>query len=671
VSATIESIRFYYAILVEDGKVEIMAKSNKTSVGRRGFLRNAAAGAAAGAAALVTPPLVNAQAQNTGTDTPSPGAAGVPAPTQAQIDRETGNVRPPATVHTITRPGSDLMVQTIRELGIEYVAANPGSSFEGLQESFINYGNPPNRMPEFITALHEESAVTMAHGYAKAEGKPMLALLHGTIGIQHGAMSVYQAYYDRVPVLMIAGNDPDFIAAHTAHDMAGMVRSYTKWDAEPKTIDEALVAIQRAYNEAITPPMGPTLVVLGSEIQKDNAPNTKIPAYKPPVFVTIDATRAKEIAKSLVEAQNPRIAVGRLRTPEGVQRSVELAELVGASTSTAATGGPMSFPQRHHLCGPGADTTYDYTLGLETGGAQASITGPALSKTAATRDSVHIGFGGTVPGAGGRRGGGRGGRGGAAAAPPIEADAEASLPLIVEEVKRQLTSDQKARIQARIAKHKTANHEARLTAITQAVESKRAGWNGTPISTARIYAELWPLIMNEDWCLASPSNFSGGHHVQLWDHNKPYSYLGGQGAGGMGYGAPASVGAALAAKARNRIVVNVQTDGDLNYSPGVLWTAVHHKLPMLTVMHNNRAWHQEYMFVEYMAGVRGRGDDRAHIGSTLRDPYLDYAKMAAGYGMAGEGPITDPTKLSAALKRGVASAKRGEPYLIDVITQPR
>jgi thiamine pyrophosphate-dependent acetolactate synthase large subunit-like protein len=560
------------------------------------------------------------------------------------------------------------MVQTIRELGIEYVAANPGSSFEGLQESFINYGNPPNRMPEFITALHEESAVTMAHGYAKAEGKPMLALLHGTIGIQHGAMSVYQAYYDRVPVLMIAGNDPDFIAAHTAHDMAGMVRSYTKWDAEPKTIDEALVAIQRAYNEAITPPMGPTLVVLGSEIQKDNAPNTKIPVYKPPVFVTVDAARAREIAKGLIDAQNPRIAVGRLRTPEGVRRAVELAELVAASTSTTATGGPMSFPQRHPLCGPGADTTYDYTLGLETGGAQASITGPALAKTAATRDTVNIGFGGTVPGSG--RGGGRGGRGGSAA-PAIEADAEASIPVLIEEVKRQLTPDAKARIQARAAKHAVANHEARVTAITQAVESKRAGWNGTPISTARIYAELWPLIMNEDWCLSSPSNFSGGHHAQLWDHNKPYSYLGGQGAGGMGYGAPASVGAALAAKARNRIVINVQTDGDLNYAPGVLWTAAHHKLPMLTVMHNNRAWHQEYMFVEYMAGVRGRGDDRAHIGSTLRDPYLDYAKMAAGYGMAGEGPITDPAKLSAALKRGVAAAKRGEPYLIDVITQPR
>ena len=645
-----------------------MAKSPKTSVGRRDFLKRAGTGAAA---LVTTVPLVEAQVQ--GNATSASPAADAPAPTEAQLARDSGNVRPPAAVRTITRPGSDLMVQTVRDLGIEYVAANPGSSFEGLQESFINYGQPPNQTPEFITALHEESAVTMAHGYAKAEGKPMLALLHGTIGVQHAAMSIYQAYYDRVPVLMIAGNDPDFIAAHTARDMAGIVRSYTKWDAEPKTLDEALVAIQRAYNEAITPPMGPTLLVMGSEIQKDNAAHATVPAYKPPQFTTIDATQAKEIAKGLLDAQNPRIAVGRLRTPEGVRRAVELAELVGASTSTAATNGPMSFPQRHTLCGPGADTAYDYTVGLEIAAAQVYITGPTMAHVVTSRDTVNIGFGGISGGSG--TGGGRAGRGGRGGAPipgtRLEADAEASLPLIIDQVQQQMTGERKARIQERAAKHARANHEAHVTAITQAVESKRAGWNGSPISTARVYAELWPLIMHEDWCLSSPSNFSGGHNAQLWDHNKPYSYLGGQGAGGMGYGAPASVGAALAARARNRIVINVQTDGDLNYAPGVLWTAAHHKLPMLTVMHNNRAWHQEYMFVEYMAGVRGRGAERAHIGSTLRDPYLDYAKMAAGYGVASEGPISDPTKLSAALKRGVASAKRGEPYLVDVITQPR
>jgi len=649
-------------------------KTKNASVNRRGFLKGAAASAAAGAAALVTnAEIPQAQGAGAARPGPAPAAGGAPAPSPEQVARDSGSVTPPATARAVVRPGSDLMTQVLKDLGVEYVAANPGSSFEGLQESLINYGHPPNAMPEFITALHEESAVTMAHGYGKAEGKPMCALLHGTIGIQHAAMSIYQAYYDRTPVLLLAGRDDGFIAAHTARDMAGMVRSFTKWDAQPKTLEESLVAIQRAYNEAITPPTAPTLVVLDIELQKEEAQRVGIPAYKAPQIPGIDATRAKEIAKGLVEAQNPRLAVGRLRTPQGVKWSVELAELVGASTSTTATNGPMSFPQRHPLCGPGANTAYDYTLGLEATGAQASITGPGLA-TLLDRDTANIGFGGIAPrdGRGNNRGGGGGGRGNAPAnAAPVQADAEASLPAIIEEAKRLITADKRRTIEDRIAKHTAANQQARIQAITDAVQSKRAGWDGSPISTARVYAELWPLIMNEDWCLSSPSNFSGGHHAQLWDHNKHYSYLGGQGAGGMGYGAPASVGAALAAKHRGRIVVNVQTDGDLNYAPGVLWTAVHHQLPMLTVMHNNRAWHQELMFVEYMAGVRGRGTDRGHIGTTLRDPNIDYAKMAAGYGMAGEGPITEPSKLAPALKRGVDAVKRGQPYLIDVITQPR
>jgi thiamine pyrophosphate-dependent acetolactate synthase large subunit-like protein len=519
-------------------------------------------------------------------------------------------------------------------------------------------------MPEFITALHEESAVTMAHGYGKATARPMCALLHGTIGVQHAAMSIYQAYYDRTPALLLAGRDLGFIAAHSANDMAGMVRSFTKWDAQPRTLAESLTAIQRAYNESITPPCGPTLVVIDIELQKEEARELRVPAYTAPKVPGVDANQAREIAKALLDAQNPRIAVGRLRTPDGVQLAVQLAELVGASTSTSATQGPMSFPQRHPLCGPGASTAYDYTLGLEAPAAQVSLAGPTLS-TLLSRDTTNIGFGGIAPGVS------RAGAGGTPRGRTIEIDAEASLPVLVEETRRQMTPERRRLIQERATKHRAANEQARMEELRSALEQKRAGWDASPISTARIYAELWPLIADEDWILSSPSSFSGGHNAQLWDHNKPYSYLGGQGAGGMGYGAPASVGAALAAKSRGQIVINVQTDGDLNYAPGVLWTAVHHELPMLTVMHNNRAWHQELMFVEYMCGVRGRGGDRGHIGTTLRDPHIDYRMMAAGYGMAGEGPITDPTKLGAALKRGLASAKRGQPYLIDVITQPR
>jgi acetolactate synthase-1/2/3 large subunit len=643
-----------------------MSKSKKLgrAVGRRGFLTGVAT-AAAGAAALTRIPVSGFEAAQRGeSDAPAP------PPSPAQVDRDAGSVRPPARPapgeRAVVRPGSDLMVQVLKDLRIEYVALNPGSTFEGLQESIINYGTAPNAMPELITALHEESAVTMAHGYAKATGTPMCALLHGTIGVQHAAMAIYQAYYDRTPALLIAGRDLAFIAAHSANDMAGMVRSFTKWDAQPRTLEESLSAIQRAYNEAITPPCGPTMVVIDIDLQKEEARDLKVPSYIAPHIVGIDASDAREIARALLESENPRIAVGRLRTPEGVRLVVQLAELTGASTSTAATQGPMSFPQRHPLCGPGASATYDYVLGLEAPAAQVSLTGPALS-TLLARDTAKIGFGGIAPGVSraGR------GRGEAPRGRMIEVDAEASLPLLIEEVRRRMTPDQQRAIQDRAGKHATANGQARVEALKSALEQKRAGWNATPIATARIYAELWPLIMNEDWILASPSGFSGSHHSQLWDHNKPYSYLGSQGAGAMGYGAPASVGAALAAKSRGQIVINIQCDGDLNYAPGVLWTAAHHELPMLTVMHNNRAWHQELMFVEYMCGVRGRGGDRGHIGTTLRNPFIDYRMMAAGYGMGGEGPITDPARLGAALKRGVASVKRGQPYLIDAITQPR
>jgi acetolactate synthase I/II/III large subunit len=430
-----------------------MAKSKKSAVNRRGFLKGAAT-AAAGAAALATsPPVSLAEVAQPGAHVDP--AALAPAPSPEQVQRDAANVRPPALEHgsgrAVVRPGSDLMVQVLKDLGIDYVAANPGSSFEGLQESIVNYGTPPNKLPEFITALHEESAVTMAHGYGKATGRPMCALLHGTIGIQHAAMSIYQAYYDRTPALLIAGRDLGFIPAHSANDMAGMVRSFTKWDAQPKTLEESLTAIQRAYNEAITPPMGPTMVVLDSGLQKEEARDMKVPAHKAAQIPGVDSTTAREIAKGLLEAQNPRINVGRLRTPDGVKRTVELAELVGASTSTSATVGPMSFPQRHALCGPGASANYDYVLGLEATAATVSLRGPDLNTLLESRDPQHIGFGGVANGVrfGGPDGGGQQGR-------TIQLDAEASLAAIIEEVRRQMTPDKQRLIQERSSKHMRA-----------------------------------------------------------------------------------------------------------------------------------------------------------------------------------------------------------------------
>jgi thiamine pyrophosphate-dependent acetolactate synthase large subunit-like protein len=157
----------------------------------------------------------------------------------------------------------------------------------------------------------------------------------------------------------------------------------------------------------------------------------------------------------------------------------------------------------------------------------------------------------------------------------------------------------------------------------------------------------------------------------LWNFDKPYQYIGGQGAGGMGYGAPAAVGAALANKKHGRLSVSIQTDGDLNYAPAVLWTAAHHQIPLLSIMHNNRGYHQEVMFIEQQASIRNRGADRSHIGTKLWKPDIDYAKLAQAYGQYAEGPITEAKDLGPAFKRALERVRKGEPALIDVVTQPR
>jgi len=627
---------------------------NEGGISRRAFLGSSAA---AGAASIL--PGGSAEAtQSNQAATP----LSLP-PTPAQMAREVGDARPPTTFRAAKRPGSDLIVQALRDLEIEYVVSNPGSSFEGMHESLINYGEIPNVMPEFISAMHEESAVDMAHGYGKSEGKPICALVQGTIGLQHSSMAIYQAYHGRAPMIILVGrDDKHFLQAHTADDVAGVVRPFTKWDAHPENLEQALDAIHEAYRQAVTPPCAPTVVILDAEVQKEEAGDLEVPVYQPPVIPTISEIQAREIANGLLTAKSPRISVGRFRTPEGIKRAVEVADLVGASVASKSHEGPMSFPQRHPLVGPGADGEPDYVLGLEASGAQASLNGPHL-RTLTERDLTGINFGGIRPPVRPRQD--------VSGENDLMADAEASLPLVISAVRKQIDGRTQKAVEKRTARHGKVNREARLAALRKALEKKREGWNASPVSTARIYAELWPLIKDLDWCIGGPTRFSGMHHMDLWDHDRPYSYLGGHPAAALGYGLGAATGAALAARDRDRIVINIQTDGDFNYTPGALWTAAHHKLPILTVMHNNRAWHMELMYIEYMAGVRGRGQDRANIGTTLRDPYIDYAKMAEGYGVKSEGPISDPEKLAAALARGVESVKNGEPYLIDVLTQPR
>src|SRR5881409_1157687 len=259
-----------------------MAESTKGSVDRRGFLR----GAAVGAAALVTQPSV---ALPQPPEAPARPAAAAPSNAQLGADTET----PPSGGRSriVEKPASDFMVDVIKTLGIEYAAANPGSSFEGLHESIINYGG--NRMPELLTCCHEESSVAMAHGYAKIAGKPMLAVVHGNIGLQHASMAIYNAYADRVPVFIIAGNWRDagsrangVNSYHSAQDMALIVRDSVKWDDEPASLAAFAESAVRAYKIAMTPPMEPVLIVLDHDMQERPMPSSpvRIPRLTIPSF---------------------------------------------------------------------------------------------------------------------------------------------------------------------------------------------------------------------------------------------------------------------------------------------------------------------------------------------------------------------------------------------------
>ena len=634
-----------------------MPKTEDSLVDRRRFITGAATGAAALVASV---PVASAAAQ------PQPQAP-PEAPTPAQVD-----------IQTTERPGADFMIDVFKSLGFEYVCANPGSAFRGIHESVINYGG--NSKPEFITCCHEESSVAMAHGYYKVEGKPMLVFAHGTVGIQHASMAVYNAFCDRVPIFIVLGNNLNAATRrsavdwfHSVQDAAAMVRDYTKFDDAPVALTQFGESAVRAYKIAMTPPSAPVVIVADAELSeipivgRTDLSVPKLGVASPPAG---DSASVAELARLLVEAQSPLLVAGRLsRTPACMPQLVELAELLQAPVIDQRER--MNFPSLHPLNHTGNARALienaDLILGLEVPDFYGlvnnishqlaynsrPITKARLTSIAASdrfAKSNYQEFQRYQP-----------------LDLDIAADGEATLPSLVEAVKRCMTADKKRACETRGVKLA----EQRESILNKARLDASYAWDASPISTARLSQELWAQIKNEDWCLASPTWYVSNWPMRLWDFDKTYRHIGDSGGAGMGYGAPAAVGAALANRKYGRLTVSIQSDGDLMYAPGVLWTAAHHRIPLLTVMHNNRAYHQEVMEVQIMANQHNRGINRASIGTRIDDPPIDYAKLAQSMGMLGIGPIENPQDLAAAIRRGIEVVKRGEPALIDVVTQPR
>src|SRR3954463_15702031 len=583
-------------------------------------------------------------------------------------------------------PGSDFMIDVIKTLDIKYCPSNCASSYRAIHESLINYGG--NKMPEYLTCTHEESAVGMAPGYFKIAGKPLMTLCHGTVGLQHATMGIYNAWCDRVPMIVIGGNDldaatrpPGVPTFHSAQDINALVRDFTKWDDTPVSLQHFAQSMVRAYKIATTPPYGPVMISLDAGLQQEPVrthgdQKLYIPRYVPTSPPQGDSGAVKEAAKLLAEAQNPVIVADRAaRTPNGVKLLVQLAEALQARVIDQ--GGRMNFPRTHYLSAPPTTVSNaDVILGLELsdfwgtvnaytdngehgigvnstrikpGTKLISISAVELNTKANYQDFQRF----------------------QVIDVQMAADAEATLPALIEAVRSAIPAARKMAIEQRaaVAKKAYAEQQARTK------EAAAIAWDASPISTARLCMETFNAVKGLDWSLvASEGNVSNWPN-RLWPIEQHHQWLGRSGGYGVGYGAPASVGAALANRDLGRFSVSIQSDGDLMYAPGVLWTAAKHKIPLLAVMHNNRGYHQEVMHVQRLANFRNRATktdgDLGPVGTSIMNPDIEYHKLAESMGWWAKGPIKDPAQLGPALREAVKVVQSGQPALLHVWTQPR
>jgi acetolactate synthase I/II/III large subunit len=639
---------------------------------RRRFLKGVVI---AGGATIAPPAAVQAQA-------PEKPKANTLPPTAAAKASE--REHPPEVERLTTeKTGSDFMVDVCKTLNIDYMASCPGSTFRALQESFINYGQ--NKSPEWLTCLHEEVSIGMAHGYAKVAGKPMAAIVHGTVGTQHGAMAIYNAYCDRVPIMVFTGNAgplderrPGVEWFHSVQDPAVTVRDFVKWDDYPMSLQHFAESTVRGYALACAQPSAPVFITADAKLQEDPLEEREqrklsIPRLTRPSQAVGDANALRDAAKMLIAAEAPVIIVDRYaRSQQAMDDLVKLAELLQAPV--VDNRGRMNMPNTHYLCqserGPALIAQADCILSLEPVDlyGQLNVMRDQLERTVSSKVKkgvkvisisthdllIHSNYQDFQRYVG--------------ADINMTADAQTTLPFLIEAIKREMPPGGNA-FEARGQKMREAFNGFADRARKEAALS----WDATPISSARMYMELWEHLKKEDWALVSDSDFSSNWPYRLWPMEKHYRAIGGSGAYGVGYQPVAALGAALAHRdaGGGRVPVSITGDGEFNMAPHTLWTAAHHGIPYLTIIQNNRAYHQEVMHVQRMASRHNRGVRNVPIGTTIDNPNVDYAKIAQGYGAVGIGPINDPNDLSDAFRKGIAAVKAGQPVLIDVVMQPR
>jgi acetolactate synthase I/II/III large subunit len=572
---------------------------------------------------------------------------------------------------------SDVIVDLIKQYGFAYLPLNPGASFRGLHDSLVNYGR---NQPPMLVCQHEEIAVQIAHGFAKASGRPGSVILHNLVGLLHATMAIYYAYIDRAPIFIIGATGPMHEGrrrphidwTHSALVQGNAIRDFVKWDYQPTSIEGVPESFARAYSVMTTEPQGPVYMCYDALLQElpleKDAPLPPADAVRTPAPIMPDPGALSEIADRLLEAENPVLMaeyVGRRKG--GFESMVELAETVCAPVWDIPSA--LNFPNRHPLSLSMDKDVFrkaDLVVGLDVRDWEKPT--HELNSTMRTlerlvpdsADWVEIGFGEINM----SKWSFDYGRWQPCSVRAI-GDTALGIPELTRICRERIGGD--SRLASRLEDRRSAiagRHEE-VWAKWQA--DARENWDSSPLTLPRLASEVWEVIKDEDWVLSA--NTLKTWVRKLWNFDKPHRHPGSDIGTSTQIGI--SLGVALAHKGTGRLVIDFQPDGDLMFDAGALWNAAKHEIPLLIVMFNNRAYYNDWEHQIRMARLRGTDEAKAHLGMDLFGPEPNFAGLARAMGGWGEGPIERPEDVRPALQRAVEEVRKGRVALVDTITQHR
>ena len=553
--------------------------------------------------------------------------------------------------------GSDLIADAIRSLGFKYVTLNPGSSFRGLHDSLVNHLG--NQDPEMVLCLHEEHAVSIAHGWAKVTGQAMAVILHANVGLMHASMAIYNAWCDRVPMVIFGATGPvaadkrrpwiDWI--HTSRDQASIVRSYVKFDDQPASLKSSLASIMRAHSVANTAPNGPTYVCFDVSVQEEPAPQHVVmpdpKKYSKPEEQTIKSDVLATINTLIGQSKRIVFLMGRVsRNAEDWAWRVTLAESCSASvitdiktgatfpTTHAAHVGPPSFflsnEQKEVLASADLILAFDW---IDVAG--------ALDQSEATGTLINISIDHQLA---------NGWSFDHFAQAPAEINVAVQPDIVIKELAltRKLSCADLLMAQP-------------LRRVKLAIDGHK------PLNMENFPHALEVGLANRLTCFVRlPLGWDGSSR----DFTHPLDYLGYDGGAGIGSGPGMLIGAALALKEGDRLPVAVLGDGDTMMGISALWTGVRYQVPFLLVVCNNRSYFNDEVHQEKVAVMRDRPIENKSIGQEITDPDIDFAALARAQGLIGLGPVNTVNELVTALEDAKVMLDEGRAVLIDARVNP-